>query len=86
VLKLISWGASFRDPYAAFRAAISAQLGVTWTGGDSSRQIHKSAASRAQVCSSQAIPNHGSDTDFSGEPRRDDGHNYGISGGAVRRR
>jgi hypothetical protein len=39
-LGLISWGASLRNPYPAFPAAISAQLTVAWAGGDGPRQAH----------------------------------------------
>jgi hypothetical protein len=80
VLEQISWSAFFGDPYAAFPATVSTQLAVPRTAGDGARQIHQSAAGRAQILRKQAIPTHGSDTDFSSRARRDDGHNCWIFG------
>ena len=67
VSELIAWGTSFRDPYAAFSAAISVHFTVAGAGSDIARQIHRPATARAQVIWIQAISTHHTDSDF---PRR----------------
>jgi len=80
VLEQVSWSAFFGNPYAAFPAAISSQFAVPWTRSDGARQIHWSAAGRAQLLPKQAIPTHARNNDFSGTDRRDDGHNCWVFG------
>jgi hypothetical protein len=60
IVELIFWGASFRDPYTAFPAAMCVQLAVAWTADNGARQIHWPPAGRAQMLSKNlAIPTYG---------------------------
>jgi hypothetical protein len=61
-----SRGATFRDPYPAFSAAISVQFTVAGASSYSARQTHWPATGRAQMLWTQAVPTHGTHTDFQG--------------------